>query len=874
MSPETPRSSLFKSRFSILSLLPSRHPPLHINHYPMPRKYEVSRHPTTIISASGISPVHSEYPDPSTPLPPLPLPPRHYDNFQEEGKSNGKGRQSPNNKRPPPLNLEKTRMMYPPNHTDVIVDPGTGRSDGDYRDNDRREIPPLPSQENVPSIHPKYMSKPKVVERSSTSQVKSIKKTTIDDPFEIAEVESGHRYPSWKGGKVDIRPGQVIPRDLIPSFVSQNHNSANIPASVPSTRRKTTAEDEDSNDDDYYESVLHNVLLTPTYFGHSPLSIRTPTISPGGCSASKFNKRRTLLDKATDTVYGAARGARNSRWLPGKSILRPSAALEADQSLRAMKEREEQEMERFRRNVRPVRLNVPDHDEVKGNMNSTWSISSSSSPIRESNNVYSRRSPGWIGAREHSVGSGYEGQKSKSQSSDNGWRQSRAEEEKSKRKQKIWKYSIILAIFILSALIIGLCTTLLRKGSSGSSTSSSSNSTEMTSTLSTSAAVPTATSYETLTTCLDQFRILKSPSTYPCSDCVPLLSTTTNDFSTPLVDGNSTGVGSALQFCALMDIYKKTSLTEGMSGWMKDSSPCGGWNGISCDSRGRITGLLLQYPNVPHELPDTLSNIWALEGIHIMGNSTVPTGKFPSSLLSSTNIQIIDLEYTALQGPIDGLSFTTANALTTLVLVNNPNLGNALPDLSNNDKLLTLAVTGQGLSDAKVDRLPSGITYLDLSYNSLSGQIPSFNQLNSLNTLYLQNNIFTSSPDSLPTSIVSISLTSNTDLSGSMPSLFCSSSILDNCDLRNTKLIGTASSLGSTNTISSSNANSDTIATAVSSSTLIPTSTSDAVSSTAAQVSSATSSTVTSATSSTTGTSSMISLVGREPAGCGICKFT
>ncbi|WVW86369.1 hypothetical protein I302_108414 [Kwoniella bestiolae CBS 10118] len=845
MSPDTPRSSLFKSRFSILSLLPSRHPPLHVSH-PMPQRYDVqSRHPTIV--SSTVSPVHSEYPDPSTPLPPS------------------------KPKRPPPLDLKRTRMMYPPNHNDVIIDPETATAKTEHPAS-------IPILHNAPPLPPKRELSEKLKPKA-----KGAKKVVKDDPFEVAEVEIGHRYPSWKGGKVDLKPGQVIPRDMIPSLVSHGSESP---------KRKTRDEVEEL---DNYESVLHNVLLTPTYLRASPLPPRTNTPSSLG-ESSRYAKRRTLLDRAGDTISGVARTARNSRWLPGKSILKPSYALEADRSLRAMKDREEQEMERFRRNVKPVRLNVPDYEDddtsqqrypksregAGGGPTSTWSISSSSSPVRENSGTY-KRSPGWVGAREWAAGGGsYEGQRARmpERADEGSWRANKAEEVKQKMRQRVWKYGIAIAILILAALIIGLCTTLLRKDSKSSSSSSSSNSTDTSSiTATSSAAIPTPTSSETLTSCLDQFRVLPNPSSYPCSDCVPILQSVTNDFSQPMVNGNATGVGSALQFCAVRDIHAKTASKDGMANWMKDSSPCGGWNGVSCDSRGRITGLLLQYPNVPDELPESIGNIWALEAIHIMGNGSVPTGKFPSNLLSSSNLKTIDLEYTALSGPIDQAPFSSAKSLTTLVLVNNPNMGNTLPDLSGNTGLLTLAVTAQGLVDAKTDKLPSGITYLDLSFNSLSGIIPNFSQLSNLNTLYLQNNKYTTSPSTLPSSIVSLSLTSNTDLSGSLPASVCSSSILENCDLRLTKLSGT---------IASSNSNSASLSSSASSSaspTSSPTGASSSSSSagtavqpvTTAASSAALASTGQSASTSaisTNGLGSGVSIVGREPASCGVCKFT
>ncbi|WVF67301.1 hypothetical protein IAT40_002052 [Kwoniella sp. CBS 6097] len=948
MAPDPTSRQSWKSRFSMLSLLPARHPPLHVSH-PMPPRHDVpGRHQTvTVVSSSAeFSPVHSEYADPSTPIPTFKKGP-YGDEFSTTSKNSrssrddkkdkgnryiyGKGKGSPKS-RPPPLDLERTKMMYPPNHNDVVIDPGTAvttltlatdinhndinhsPSDTSERNQKKRNdiddipaIPPLPRQLEEKKQNEK--EKEKKVKAKSKPKPKPIK--VEDDPFDVVEVEVGHRYPSWKGGKVDLKPGQVLPREMIPSLVSRSS------ASTSSPKRKTSRYDgNDVDTPDNYESVLHNVLLTPTYFGSSPLPPFTPTptssFSRGEPSSRYATKRRTLLDKATGGIVDVARQARNSRWIPGKSILKPSAALDADHCLRAMREREEQEMARFRRTVRPVRLDVPDDDrrresssDRQGQGHGWSSISSSSSPIKEMSGlgVHTRRSPGWVGRGEYNVGfsgvggAAYEGQRARMPSrGDKGWRATKEEEERLKRRQKIWKYSIVLAISLLAALIIGLCTTLLRKGSdkdsSSSSSSSSTGSSDPDSTSTSSAASPTSTSSETLTSCLNLFSnsAPNSPPSYPCADCVPLLASTANDFASPLNNGNSTGVGSALQFCALMDMFKKTpSPSGGMKGWGADSSPCGGWNGVTCDTRGRITEVRIQYPDVPDEITDTVGNIYALEALRILGNTSVPAGSFPTSVLSLPNLKTIDLEYTAIKGSIDQVPFSDAKGLTTLVLVNNPNLGKKMPDLSSNEALKTLAVTGQGLEDARADKYPSEIAYLDLSFNSLSGDIPTFSSLSSLSTLFLQSNSFKNAPLSLPSSLTSLSLTSNPSLGGSMPAEVCASMSLKECDLRGTRLEGSSrvtndpllfsSSASSAPTAESSSSSSSMSTSSTSTSTSAFTSSSSSSSATDTSSAGAAASASPSATSAVGDavSGSMISLVGREPIQgqmtCGICKF-
>lgn len=97
----------------------------------------------------------------------------------------------------------------------------------------------------------------------------------------------------------------------------------------------------------------------------------------------------------------------------------------------------------------------------------------------------------------------------------------------------------------------------------------------------------------------------------------------------------------------------------------------------------------LQYPDVPDRLPD-LSALVALVSIAITGNNTVPAGDFPAALLSNGALTSIDIQYAPLQGSLASMDFSKSSSLQTLRLVNVPELGNALPDLSGNTQLGTL----------------------------------------------------------------------------------------------------------------------------------------------------------------------------------------
>lgn len=402
MAPTDSSRFSFKSRFSLLSLLVARHPPLFADPPRMPPTQPGPRHETII--SDTLSPVQSEYPDLGTPFPPCRK--KRYDGkfprtWEHDEKKEQMKEKKWRAKRPPPLNLERTHMMYPSSSVDVVIDPGTPSNPPPP------QAPPLPKK-----INPKK------------------NRQLVEDHFEVAEVEIGHRYPSWKGGKADIRPGDVIPPEIMPPLVDLDAKPK--PKSKP--KRRGTAADTPDN----YESVLHNVLLTPTYIAPSPQV--NPTLTPSPYDPSefieKYNRPRTLLDRATDTISNGAK--RTSKWMPGKSILRGGATNDdraANESFRILRKRELEEMARFRQKTNSgVRLAVP------GDM----AYSSGSSPVKEMSSIYSRKSPGWLGSRERIIG--YDGDGKYPVmigTSDKGWRAEKRDEEHAKRNKRIGKVRIV-----------------------------------------------------------------------------------------------------------------------------------------------------------------------------------------------------------------------------------------------------------------------------------------------------------------------------------------------------------------------------------------------------------------------------------------------
>lgn len=353
----------------------------------------------------------------------------------------------------------------------------------------------------------------------------------------------------------------------------------------------------------------------------------------------------------------------------------------------------------------------------------------------------------------------------------------------------------MIILIVAASVTIGVCVSQFtgdksQEASSSDPSATGASTTGATASGSDTASAPspssTAVAY-TLASCLDMYAKSSpsAPLTYPCDACLPFLRNATNDF----ISGSSSGVGSALQFCALQSLHASTKDADGLTGWMTNASPCNGWSGVTCDDLGRINGLTLIYPSVPTSLDASLSGLVSLKSFKLIGNTATPSGAVPSALFSLSNLANIDIESTSLTG-LATQSFDKLTQLTSLVLSSNAKMGTSLPSLSAAKGLLTLAVTGQSLSAVDTASLPSSLTYLDLSYNSLSGQFADLTSLSSLTTLYLNYNSFTGVSDTstFPSTLQTLSFASNSNLSGNLPSSLCSSTTLATCDMRNTGL--------------------------------------------------------------------------------------
>ncbi|KAG8958314.1 hypothetical protein FRC03_009260 [Tulasnella sp. 419] len=326
---------------------------------------------------------------------------------------------------------------------------------------------------------------------------------------------------------------------------------------------------------------------------------------------------------------------------------------------------------------------------------------------------------------------------------------------------------------------------------------------------------PAVTVSPELTECLSQFKLNapSNPRSYPCAQCIPHLQSVPND----LVDGTSppvTGQGNALQFCAAKAIADSVpSSGNGNTltnvGWLKDVSPCG-WAGITCDNNGRAVDLELVAPGIPTTLPQELSLFVHLQKISIAGDAQAPSGDF-SIIASIPSLTQIILSSTSISGDFDSISLP--NSLPNLQVINwnkNPNLkmGSKFGDVAGLNGLTGLVVNFQGVSNEAFNALlastslPNSLTTLDLSSNSLSGQVPiqdlsTFTKLQEMN---LDNNQFTSiEAGAFPGggNLNGVSFGGNTGLTGTLgPDACASLSKTTRCGLSGTALTINSNSAG------------------------------------------------------------------------------
>jgi len=215
------------------------------------------------------------------------------------------------------------------------------------------------------------------------------------------------------------------------------------------------------------------------------------------------------------------------------------------------------------------------------------------------------------------------------------------------------------------------------------------------------------------------------------------------------------------------------------------------WSGVSCSDSGLVTSLELTFPAVPALIPSEIGAFSQLQSLQVTGDGNYPAGALPESFRNLTALTTLHLESTAIT-TIPSDLFSLLTKVTDLTLIANGKFAGDLTSITSL-ALQTLIINGQRLTNpidslAGSQSLQKSLLVLDLSSNSLSGSIPSsVSSLAALTQLHLDNNSLGQAlPGSFPRSLQSLTISNNTNLSGTMPSDVCSSIFLKECNLRGT----------------------------------------------------------------------------------------
>jgi hypothetical protein len=207
----------------------------------------------------------------------------------------------------------------------------------------------------------------------------------------------------------------------------------------------------------------------------------------------------------------------------------------------------------------------------------------------------------------------------------------------------------------------------------------------LSSTTSTSTSATSTTTSLNVQQCISQYTLNAptSPASYPCSTCLPLLSSLPQSSLSALSPSDAQSQYNAVQFCALRAIFDSAdqvgqSTLSAASGWFADVKFCA-WIGVTCDSAGRVSTLQLTFPGVPAALPTEIGGLTGLRSLQVIGDGVVPGGSVPASFATNlTGVTTLHLESTALAALPDDL-FVGMKNMGTLQLIKNGAMGSTLP---------------------------------------------------------------------------------------------------------------------------------------------------------------------------------------------------
>ncbi|KAK3444675.1 hypothetical protein EUGRSUZ_A00887 [Eucalyptus grandis] len=259
--------------------------------------------------------------------------------------------------------------------------------------------------------------------------------------------------------------------------------------------------------------------------------------------------------------------------------------------------------------------------------------------------------------------------------------------------------------------------------------------------------------------------------------------------------------------------------------WGKSNDPCGlPWDGLTCNSNSRVTGLGLSSMNIKGPLPADIGGLTELTSLDLSLNKGL-TGPIPSQLGSLQKLNILILAGCSFTGSIPD-ELGNLMELTFLAL-NSNNFSSNIPaslgklsklywlDVSENQLYGSLPVstnTTPGLDllfncnhllfdDNKFNgSIPSTLGLvqtleaLNLAYNELDGPLPNLTGMNLLSYIDLSNNSFAASaaPDWFSTlSSLTTLIIQYGPLQGTIPQNLFSLPQLEQVDMRNNAFNGT-----------------------------------------------------------------------------------
>lgn len=175
----------------------------------------------------------------------------------------------------------------------------------------------------------------------------------------------------------------------------------------------------------------------------------------------------------------------------------------------------------------------------------------------------------------------------------------------------------------------------------------------------------------------------------------------------------------------LVDLYNATNGPRWArkTNWLTGCTPCG-WQGVSCDGNGRVTGLSLAGNNLSGTLPASFTVLSSLQTLDL--NTNYLTGTFPASLTVLSSLKLLNLGNNALTGGIpSGIGSLTI--LENLNLFGNQLTGTLPASLGQLAQLQQLNLQGNRLTGPLPASLAglAQLQYLSLASNQLSGCFPS-----------------------------------------------------------------------------------------------------------------------------------------------------